>query len=174
MEWLLRARLREQPLPSRVLTRDEAAAHYENSVARWVAEQSIYHKNNWHSLEAIEKHLTWLTWLSAGLAAAACLLHLRFHEPPIAPWLTLCAAGFPAVAAACHAIATQGEFRRLAERSEAMHRSLEIARERFKQASASGRMSPATLRRECESLAALMIEEVVDWQILYRKPVPPG
>jgi hypothetical protein len=55
-----------------------------------------------------------------------------------------------------------------------MQRSLGGIAKRLKQLSDAGQLSPATLRKECESLAALMIEAVVDWQVLYRKPVPPA
>ena len=174
MEWRLRAMVREQPLPSIVWTSAETVRYYKEVVAKWTDGQRAYHRRNEKSLETIEARLTVLGWAAVIAAALACLLHFRFHDPATAAWLTLCAAWFPALAAACHAIATQGEFRRLSERSEAMHRTLDAAGNRLKEASGSDRFSAAVLRRESEALAALMMEEVVDWQILYRKPVPPG
>jgi hypothetical protein len=31
----------------------------------------------------------------------------------------------------------------------------------------------ATLRRQTDELAQVLMDEVADWQILYRKPAPP-
>jgi len=175
MEWRLRGLLRERPLPQVKLTIAEARRYYEDVVDDLIQDQIVYHARNKETMEKVEKRLDRLGWFFVGVAAAACLLH--FHFPPssqVARWLTLCAAGFPAAASACHAIGSQGEFRRLSARSEAMHSGLKAIRDKMEQLSRSGRLSPATLRQECVALAALMIEEVVDWQILYRKPVPPG
>jgi hypothetical protein len=173
MEGLLRAFLRAQPLPSGQWTKTEAQRYYQEVLEDLIQSQLVYHARNSLSLETAEKRLDLLGWFFVSMAALACLLHFHFG-PPVAPWLTLCAAGFPAAAAACHAIGSQGEFRRLARRSEAMHESLKTVREGLEHLNRSGQLTPAALRRECEALAALMIEEVVDWQILYRKPVPPG
>ncbi len=175
MEWRLRSLLRQRPLPELHLTLTEAGRYYKDVVSSLLQGQMVYHERNQASLEKIEKRLDLFGWISIGIAAAACGLHFFVeHSSLVARWLTLCAAGFPAAAAACHAIGSQGEFRRLAERSEAMHGSLKIIHDRMEELSSIGKLSPATLRKECEDLAALMIEEVVDWQILYRKPVPPA
>ena len=174
MEWRLRALLRQQPLPSAHWTASASARYYLDVIDGFVEGQRIYHSRNEVGLEKTVKHLEVLGWTFVGIAALACILHFGFHGPPVGPWLTLCAAGFPAAAATCHAIATQAEFRRLSERSGAMQKSLLSIRDRLRAMTSSGQISPAAFRRETESLAALMIEEVVDWQILYRKPVPPG
>jgi len=76
------------------------------------------------------------------------------------------------VAAAFHAIATQGEFRRLANRSEDMRESLEKIKKSFLELGDTP--SFADLRRIANEAAELIVEEVVDWQILYRKPVEPS
>ncbi len=174
MEWRLRASLRQEPMPAGTVNAAEVQGHCARIVGEWIDGQITYHQRNEVGLERIEKRLDGLVWCCVSAAAVACVLHFFVHDPAVAPWLTLCAAGFPAAAAACHAIATQGEFRRLSERSGAMHNSLRGIRTRIQQLNSSGQLTLATLRRECETLAALMIEEVVDWQILYRKPVPPG
>jgi len=175
MEWTLKCLLREQPLPSLDLTIAEAKRYYKEVIYDLIQGQIVYHERNMASLEKVENRLDSLGGLFVVIAAIACLLHFAFdHRSPVAPWLTLCAAGFPAAAAACHAICSQGEFRRLSMRSEAMHATLRALHDRLEGLANSKRLTPCVLRRECETLAALMIEEVTDWQILYRKPVPPG
>jgi hypothetical protein len=174
MEWRLRSLLRQRPLPELHLTLAEAGRRYKEIADNLLQGQMAYHERNQASLKMIEKRLDWMGWISIFFAAVACGMHFHFHDPPVGLWLTLCAAGFPAAAAASHAIGSQGEFRRLAERSEAMRSSLKTIYDRMEKLSGDKKLSPATLRKECADLAALMIEEVVDWQILYRKPVPPA
>jgi hypothetical protein len=174
MEWRLKALVRQQPLPSSYWSAARAAAYYRENVDSWAEGQRVYHSRNEKMLEKAEDRLSVLCWLFNGAAAVACIMHFGFHGPPTGPWLTLCAAGFPAAGGACHAIATQGEFRRLAARSGAMEKSWKAIRERLAGITQSGRLLPSTLRKESAAMAALMIEETVDWQVLYRKPVPPA
>jgi hypothetical protein len=173
MEWRLRTILRGHPMPTRYLTRDNAVNYYRDVVENLIQNQLVYHERNEKTLDTIAERLHFLVWIFFGAAAIACAVH--FADPPgLSRWLTLCAAGFPAAAAACHAIATQGEFHRLAERSAAMKRGLQSVDDRLRAAATARSLTPGTLRRECENIAALLMEEVFDWQILYRKPVTPG
>jgi hypothetical protein len=79
-------------------------------------------------------------------------------------------AGLPAASAAAHAISTQGEFRRLVELSESTARLLRSCR---KDIDRQGPSTAAYLRRQTEDLAQVLLDEVAQWQILYRKPAPP-
>jgi hypothetical protein len=169
MEWRLRALLRHQKMPTRYLTRGEARTYYQHAIKNMILGQLTYHDNTQRLLETIEHRLHRFVWLFFGFAAIACVLHFFFHDF----LLTIGAAGLPAAAAACHAITTQGEFRRLAERSGAMKRGLRAISRRLRSAYRSNTLTPGLLRRECENLATIMIDEVADWQILYRKPVSP-
>jgi len=110
--------------------------------------------------------------LCVAIAAASCVLHFFVANHEISKWFTLGAAGFPAVAAAFHAIATQGEFRRLANRSNDMRESLENIETRF--LALGDTPTFVDLRRIANEAAELIVEEVADWQILYRKPVEPS
>jgi hypothetical protein len=94
-------------------------------------------------------------------------------ELGLAWWLTALAAGLPALSAACHAIATQGEFERLAEQSKAMDERLEVLAGELKLMGATGSFTFGDLREDARNIAELVVEEVMAWQILYRKPVPP-
>ena len=170
MEWLLRATIRATPMPTGVVDTKYVSGHAAEIVDAWIPGQITYHTNNHRRMHCAEKRSEQLVWISAGLTVLACILHFVFHEPEVVRWLTLCAAGFPATSAAFHAIATQGEFRRLGDRSGAMERSLLGILDR------SLKNCPPNLTglcREARQTAELMIEEVVDWQILYRKPVEP-
>lgn len=62
----------------------------------------------------------------------------------------------------------------MADRSESMSLSLQRVCEQLENIKKKGQLTGATLREEVEQVARLMLEEVVDWQILYRKPPPPA
>jgi len=55
-----------------------------------------------------------------------------------------------------------------------MSLSLQRVCEQLENIKKKGQLTGATLREEVEQVARLMLEEVVDWQILYRKPPPPA
>lgn len=171
MEWRLRAIARQIPMPTLSMTRQYLLESCAPITEAWIPGQIRYHERNAIRLGTIEKRLHGLSKLFVAIAGAACVAHFVLHDPPVGPWLTFLAAGFPAAAGACHAISTQGEFRRLADRSEAMTLALNHVAARFGQLT-SGNLSGAAARREADQLAQLMLEEVVDWQVLYRKDVP--
>jgi hypothetical protein len=173
MEWRLRAIVRQTPMPSRKLTSASVEASYNCVLNEWIGGQISYHEGNKRKLELMDHRLHWLGERFIYVASIACVGHLFFHEAAIARWLTFFAAGFPAAAAACHAISTQGEFRRLADRSDSMAQSLRRVSEQLENIRKKGQLTGASLREEAKHVADVMLEEVVDWQILYRKPAPP-
>lgn len=79
------------------------------------------------------------------------------------------AAGAPAWGAAVHGIQSQGEYRRLTQRYASMQRRLEELTARLADAPAA----LAPLQDLAHTAAAEMIEEVNDWQVLYRAHVIP-
>ena len=172
MEWLLRASIRSAPMPKGKVT--PAFLHHARAelLEGWILGQISYHRRNAQRMECLQRRSDMLVRLCVAIAAASCVLHFFVADHEIAKWFTLGAAGFPAVAAAFHAIATQGEFRRLANRSNDMCESLEKIETRFLALGDSG--SFADLRRIANEAAELVVEEVADWQILYRKPVEPS
>ena len=83
-------------------------------------------------------------------------------------WLTFFGAGLPAWGAACHAIAVEGEFGRMAERSEAMVRELERAGQRLENRGQG--LHGDALGAETFTTARLLLEEVTDWHIVHQRP----
>lgn len=169
MEWRLRAIVRETPMPSGTFAADQL----EPILKTWIPSQINYHELNHARNHLIEERLHFLAKLFVAIAGSACVAHFFLHDPDTGRWLTFLAAGFPAAAGACHAISTQGEFRRLAERSRAMTVALQHVTDRFDRL-LNGILTGVAARREVSQLAHLMLEEVLDWQILYRKDVPPA
>ena len=172
MEWLLRASIRSAPMPAGKVNPASLRQARADLLEGWILGQISYHRRNAQRMESIEKRSDRLVQICVAIAAASCVLHFFVSNHEISKWFTLGAAGFPAVAAAFHAIATQGEFRRLANRSEDMRESLEKIKKSFLELGDTP--SFADLRRIANEAAELIVEEVVDWQILYRKPVEPS
>jgi hypothetical protein len=172
MEWLLRASIRSTPIPAGKV--NPASLHQARTdlLEGWILGQISYHCRNAQRMESLEKRSDRLVQICVAIAAASCVLHFFVSNHEISKWFTLGAAGFPAVAAAFHAIATQGEFRRLANRSADMRESLEKIEKSF--LNLGDTPTFAGLRRIANEAAELIVEEVVDWQILYRKPVEPS
>ncbi|MBN1567794.1 MAG: DUF1273 family protein [Acidobacteria bacterium] len=169
MDWRLNAILRETHLP-----KGRIAAPYINHcleyIEYWLIDQESYHNRNAIKMHRNEDALLNIGWLLVIVAFVACVLHFFIHDVRIVPWLTLCAAGFPAAAGACHAISNQGEFRKLADRSNAMALSLKGIKEELQAMSGESQLDKATLEEKALEVSEIMIEEVTDWQILYRKP----
>jgi hypothetical protein len=172
MEWLLRATIRAAPMPSRKITPEFGSEARTELLEGWIVGQMTYHQRNSERMNCLRDRSDFLLRLCVGIAAVSCAIHFFVHEHEVAKWLMLGAAGFPAVAAAFHAIATQGEFRRLSSRSADMRRSLAEIEKRL--AALGDTPSLPDLRRIATDAADLMVEEVADWQILYRKPVEPS
>jgi hypothetical protein len=167
MDWHLRAVLRRTPMPSFVVSPEYLDRHWRLLRREWVVGQIVYHERNHLRLGAIDDALHAFLWATAALAAGACVLHLLpIHDMQIRPWLTLFAAGLPAAASGFHAISTQGEFRRLSERSEAMRASLEKFDKRLEKHEKRGQLAMRNLRRFAAGVAQDMLAEVVDWHVL--------
>jgi hypothetical protein len=92
-------------------------------------------------------------------------------------WLTLGCAFLPALGAALAGINEQGEFARLAKRGGAMHERLDAIRkdvEDMKRA-ADPETDPLRLeqvQRLVEPTARLMVDEVLDWRVIFRDRPP--
>jgi hypothetical protein len=167
MNWRLKAALREAGIADGRIAH-QYLKNYLRYINSWIAIQIKYHLRNAMKMHRADEVLHYLEWILFVIAALGCLLHLVIHNVQIVPWLTLCAAGFPAAAAACHAISNQGEFRRLAERSEAMAASLDRLKTDLDKMESSVRADELSMK--AIEIAQVMLDEVADWQILYRKP----
>jgi hypothetical protein len=170
VEWHSRAEARQTPMWTATLTADYLEEH-SKAIRKWVQGQIGYHDRNAFKIERIDAKIHRLSWVSIGLALAAALVACVFHSKSgMERWLLFFTAGLPAASAAAHAISTQGEFPKLVDRSKLMARLL---RSYLKDIHREGESSAANLRRQTENLAQVLLEEVADWQILYRKPPPP-
>ncbi len=179
VEWHSRAIVRQTPMPTAKVTDDYLKEHAK-AIRKWVRGQIHYHDRNAAKLERIDHSIHLWCWRFIVTAFVAALLAWIFHSSAIFrfaeehhnlhAWLLLFTAGLPAASAAAHAISTQGEFRRLVDRSESMARGLRSSLSRLDPEAAS---SAAKLRCQTEHLAQVLLNEVADWQVLYRKPAPP-
>jgi hypothetical protein len=136
----------------------------------WIDVQIAYHREN-----ARQLRLALLRCEQAAIGlfvgtAVACGAHLLWHWPSI----IVLAAGLPAWAAAIHGIRSQGEFERLSERSKSMYgRLTELKDEMGRMTSSEATGELPGLRDFPRVVASEMLEEVNDWQVLYRAhPIP--
>ena len=151
----------------------------------WFAAQIRYHEaNRARMVEAIdrcERLAKGCFWTALICDFVHIALDVRgFHASPLLSGLfLLVAAGLPAWAGALFAIKVQGEFDRLAERSEAMAHRLrrhvtDIDRV-LADGAATSTVDVRRVRAIAWSAAADMAMEVRDWHTLYiAHPIPAG
>jgi hypothetical protein len=182
MAWYVRAVERAIGLPTTVVDRE----HLQAGLAHLAA--LLDGQGNWHRTAAqrshrIEQRLHFCGIALLALTLLACVLHLvpvlvhgvqlpdRLHFA-----LTFCCGFFPALGAACAGIYNQGEFRRIARRSHAMHDQLNAllghvrALQTEVAGAAEGPASPQFSRRAVAlagDAARLMLNEVLDWRVVF-------
>jgi hypothetical protein len=160
-------------------------AYYKLLTEQEIQEQITYHHGNAHRFHQLDHCLHWFGYTLFALTLLACLTHLIlglleifFHGAMEAPWLlrvlTVCAAVLPAFGAAIYGIRSQGEFQRIAKRSEAM--SAELSTIKAALTRAGPVLSANTLGQTAEQVADIMTAEVLDWRIVFqeRPLVLPG
>jgi len=82
--------------------------------------------------------------------------------------LTILVAVLPAFLAAFHGLSAQGEFERLAERSEAMAEHLQRVAERFRNLGPEeGATLSVILGDRAVDIARMMLEELLEWRVMY-------
>lgn len=170
--WHFRAQVRLVGMASARFTPEYGRECWEAIREEWIggAEGQVeYHRRSSERHERMEHGLHMAARVLFGLTAVACIGHLVVHSHVVGPWLTLASALLPAGGGAAHAIASHGEFRRLAERSRSMAAALERTEEELERVRERG-VTEAELYRAVSPAAVAMIEEVTDWQIMYRKP----
>jgi hypothetical protein len=131
-----------------------------------LTEQIKYHESNAKMMRKLNHHLH---RVGTGLFVAtllACITHLALGE---SVWLLLAATVLPAFGAAFYGISNQGEFARIADRSQAMSRELEAVQNiDLSAALLRGDESLTELRKVAERVAGNMIAETVDWNFVFR------
>lgn len=167
---------------------------YVNAVARWIGlpmavfdnayalemlevlsslidEQMAFHERNAERAHKIERKLQAGTVGLLVLTLVVCVLHLG-HVPIVGHFWTFCCGFFPAVGAALAGVNNQGEFRRVSKRSRSMAQQLAVMRSAHDELKAlvdmAGSQSMAkSIRNLSEDVARLMVQEVLDWRVVF-------
>jgi hypothetical protein len=163
VNWYFRAILRETGLITARLNR-ASLSEYHDVLKSEIRNQIGYHKKNANRCRTISHRLHRLGLLLFMATFAACALHLMMHGEA-GRWLTLLTAVLPAFGAAVAGIRFQGEFERLADRSEAMQEKLagiEVELAALTDFSSGG------LQNIALDAAHVMQAEALDWQFLFQ------
>jgi hypothetical protein len=170
MDWYVRALARGIGLPDAVLDQDYLAGCLTHLEAL-LAGQLDYHKVNARRSQTIEHRLQTGVVFFLGLTLLACVLHV-FHVLLPEHVLIFACGFFPALGAALAAINNQGEFRRVAKRSEAMKDQIHLLQTRV--TDLQGRIASGpddTLASDVRVLAGesarLLLHEVLDWRVVF-------
>lgn len=134
--------------------------------------QRKFHDLRSHRYERIERLLTRggiCVFLLAFLVCAHEFLHTLNLAQEHSHWITICTVLLPSLGATIAAIAAQGEFKRLANRSDGMRRVLYLLERRL-------RLTPPTslhaARVATTDVSEILITEVRDWRILLSARAP--
>ena len=184
MAWYVRAVERELGLPSVRMNR----AHIKECLAQvksLLKGQITYHQVNSRRCHRIESRLhkagIWLLFMTLG----ACLIH-AVAGAALPLWVGLMLISFcgffPALGAALAGINNQGEFRRIAKRSEAMGQQLpNLSREAdrleeklFTNDDKEETLLSMQVAALASRAASLMVYEVLDWRVVFLdRPLRP-
>jgi hypothetical protein len=183
VSWLFRARVRERGMATGDLG-GRNGERQRTALRREIDGQAAYHGRLALRFQAVARRLHAAGLFLFGLTLLICLAHLFEHPvhewmadlglrwPGVASigyWSTALAAFLPALGAALKGIESQGEFARLARRSLGMAAALTTAATRLPSADDPEADDVADI---AESVAAIMTDEVLDWQALFRgKPL---
>ncbi|EGV16135.1 hypothetical protein [Thiocapsa marina] len=141
-----------------------------------IAGQRAFHADSARHSEEIDHSLhRFALWLL--IATIVCIVaHLIPALHTLGPILTLACAGLPAFGAALHGIKNQGEFSRIAKRSQAMARQLEQLLGEIAALEGQPALLSADVTRVAYDAARLMVDEVLDWRVIFtdRPPVIPA
>lgn len=178
MQWHSRAVIRAAGLVSARIDMAYLEAYRDRLVGQnnspdqpWseIQDQMKYHEENAQCMKRMAHRLHGVGFTLFLLTLVVCTDHLIFHwiHPSFA---LLLAGGAPALGAALAGILIQGEFERLAKRSQAMHRSLKywvdvVQDEKF--APTLGNLGYVT-----DTTAEMMMDEIMDWRVVFlEKPL---
>jgi hypothetical protein len=186
MYWHVRSIERDLGLPEAVIT-IEYLRDCLRSVLQVVEGQWVFHRDNRIRAGRIEGRLHGTALALFALTAVAVCVHLVPLLPGAARWgldsitgfsryLTIACAVLPALGGALTAVNNQGEFARIAKRSEAMEARLERIHRELTQGLASDALRSTELIDTATRVARLMVDEVLDWRVVFqdRPLVPPA
>jgi hypothetical protein len=172
MPWLVRRIEAEQGLPNATINPSYVEAHVRN-LEFVLQDQANFHAAAARRYQAAEKHFHvfgMVLFCAAALLAIYDLVHAWFpghfdtliqQHPWTEPTTSALAAGLPALGAAVVAIVSQGEYKRLAERSSSMQTSLHRIATRL--AGMGKESSLESISNSCLNAAQVLSGEVRDW-----------
>ncbi|MBI3797857.1 MAG: DUF4231 domain-containing protein [Deltaproteobacteria bacterium] len=170
VNWHLRAIVRAAGLVNARIDSLYLEAYCQLLAKSEIHGQVKFHQDNAHRFHTIHHRLHRFSVSLFFLTLVVCALHIWFHSP----WLTLFAAVFPAFGAGAYGIRNQGEFQRVADRSESMSNRLKETVARL--LSPGLTLSSSVLGQVAEATADIMTAELLDWRIVFRVKIPelPG
>lgn len=171
MHWYVHAVARSIGLPNITLDHGYLAGSLSH-IEDLLDGQLKYHNQNARRSRTIEHRLHWGIVILLGMTIIACILHILYNSIP-GNILTLLCGFFPALGASLAGINNQGEFRRIAKRSEAMQEQITLMKnrivklhERINQPSI-GTSFAAEVSILIGDSARLLVQEVLDWRIVF-------
>ncbi len=181
MHWHERAVRRKAGLPRSAVSPKSVAIgkSYLNGVKSCLVtvlidKQLEYHEDNAERLRKIDGRLHRAALFLFSATFAACSLHLLvaasgWSGGALGRWLTFANAFLPALGGALAAIRSQGEMHRVAQRSLAMQEELDQLRQDvWSVPDREGERHSQRLQALAERTANLMLNETLDWRIVFR------
>lgn len=166
MHWHYLAIERAAGLPHVRVTAEYLEASRSFWLTNLVEDQIRYHRENSARCEKMDHRLHLAGGVLFLATLAVCVVHFS-GAGPASPWLTLCAAFFPALAAAFAAIRSQSEVQRLARRSCAMEKGLaQIKLDLASVPTRGGEGNLQHLRVGADRVTDLMVKESLDWRVV--------
>ena len=185
MYWQMRAVARDTNLPDTTVNRDyllDCLDHLAGVVGSETGGQWGFHARTGMRAHRLHHRLERASLVLFILTFAGILIHLALAWPGIFPheageacdrWLVLVSATAPALGAALAGINNQGEFKRLSKRSQAMADGLSrIARDIVRLRTGDQPLRLSDVLQVSERLGELMIQEVMDWRIMFADRPP--
>lgn len=180
VDWLVRAVNCSEGMPA-VVFDQQYRERYRIYLHVMIKEQVKYHALNAernehiaHALHTFNKiFLAWIVvvcflHIFCGLSIP-CLPHVLCHGSFVEALYTSMAAVLPAFGAAVAGMLSQGEFERIAQRSEGMAEELQDIADNVKQATDA---SVLELSLQAHDAIAVMSQELSDWRVIFRaKPL---
>lgn len=175
INWLVRAVGRAQGMPA-----GSIGPGYRAGYARFLAaddigrpgvltDQAGYHERNEERNHRIAALLEGLNVALLVCVVAACLVHIILSDSLALAWATVAAAALPAFGAAGAGLLHQGEYERIASRSQGMAERLRVIAGYLRGAP---ELPAAELAQEIDEAVSVMSQELSDWRVLFRaKPL---
>jgi hypothetical protein len=171
-DWYVRARIRERGMPTARITLDYLREQRDN-LFQTVAGQIAHQTEKGRARHRIFERLELAELALFVLTALICATHLVLHMSHLDPRLLLATLGaltaaLPPFASAMEGLQAQGEYQRLAERSEGMLHHLNYIEKRLRSDEALNYDELLSLAHQTSDI---MLDEVADWVNLVRTRV---